>query len=258
MKLVTWNINGIRARHARVLAWVQAKRPDVLCLQELKNEDATSFFEPVRALGYEIALFGQKAYNGVAIVARGPLTDVRRGFADENADDPQARLLTATACGLRVTCAYFPNGESTTSAKFPYKLAWMARLRARLAADLGGYPESVLCGDFNVAPEDVDAHDPKVWRGKVLFTDEEKAALAAIREVGLVDVVRRVQPEGPLFTWWDYRTRGFSRDLGMRIDHVYATPRVAERVIGVDVDREERGGEQPSDHAPLTVELRDP
>lgn len=257
MKLVTWNINGIKARHTRVLAWVQAKQPDVLCLQELKNEDATSFFEPLRALGYDIALFGQKAYNGVGILSRAPLTDVRRGFADEGEVDPQARLLTATAFGLRVTCAYFPNGESTTSDKYRYKLSWMARLRARLSADLSGRPDAVLCGDFNVAPEDVDVYDPKVWRGQVLFTDEEKAALAAIRETGMVDVVRRVRPEGPLFTWWDYRMRGFPRDLGLRIDHVYATPGVAERVVSVDVDREERGGEQPSDHAPLTVELRD-
>jgi exodeoxyribonuclease III len=257
MKLVTWNINGIRARHARVLAWVQAKRPDVLCLQELKNEDATSFFEPIKALGYEVSLFGQKAYNGVAIVSRGPLADVRRGFADEGEPDPQARLLTATTLGLRVTCAYFPNGESTTSDKFRYKLSWMARLRARLAADVGGHADRVLCGDFNVAPEDVDVYDPKAWRGQVLFTDEEKAALAAIRDVGLVDVVRRVRPEGPLFTWWDYRLRGFPRDLGLRIDHVYATPSVAARVVGAEVDREERGGDQPSDHAPLTVELRD-
>ncbi len=258
MKLVTWNINGIRARHERVLAWVQAKRPDVLCLQELKNEDATSFFAPARALGYDVALFGQKAYNGVAILSRQPLADVRRGFADEGASDPQARLLTATAFGLRVMCAYFPNGESTTSEKFPYKLSWMARLRDRLAADLRDHPESVLCGDFNVAPEDVDVYDPKAWRGKVLFTDEEKAALAALRELGLVDVVRKVQPEGKLFTWWDYRLRGFPRDLGMRIDHVYATPRSAERVVAAEVDREERGGEQPSDHAPLCVEFRDP
>jgi exodeoxyribonuclease-3 len=257
MKLVTWNINGIKARNARVLAWVQAKRPDVLCLQELKNEDPTSFFEPLRALGYDIALFGQKAYNGVAILSRAPLADVRRGFADEADADPQARLLTATTFGLRVTCAYFPNGESVTSDKFRYKLSWMARLRDRLAADLRGRPDAVLCGDFNVAPEDVDVHDPKAWRGQVLFTDEEKAALAAIREAGLVDVVRRVRPEGPLFTWWDYRMRGFPRDLGLRIDHVYATPGVAERVTAVDVDREERGGEQPSDHAPLSVELRD-
>jgi exodeoxyribonuclease III len=257
MKLVTWNINGIKARHARVLAWVQAKQPDVLCLQELKNEDATSFFEPFPALGYDVALFGQKAYNGVGILSRAPLADVRRGFADEGEADPQARLLTATAFGLRVTCAYFPNGESTTSDKYRYKLSWMARLRDRLSADLSGRPDAVLCGDFNVAPEDVDVYDPKAWRGQVLFTDEEKAALAAIREAGLVDVVRRVRPEGPLFTWWDYRMRGFPRDLGLRIDHVYATPGVAERVVSAEVDREERGGEQPSDHAPLTVELRD-
>ena len=257
MKLVTWNINGIRARDARVLAWVQANRPDVLCLQELKNEDATSFFEPFRGLGYDVALYGQKAYNGVAILSREPLADVRRGFADDRDADPQARLLTATAFGLRVTCAYFPNGESTKSEKFPYKLAWMARLRDRLAADLRDHPESVLCGDFNVAPEDVDVFDPEAWRGKVLFTDEEKAALAAVRDVGFVDVVRRVRPEGKFFTWWDYRMRGFSRDLGMRIDHVYATPRIAERVVSAEVDRVERGGETPSDHAPLAVEFRD-
>ncbi|HEU4409298.1 MAG TPA: exodeoxyribonuclease III [Polyangiaceae bacterium] len=257
MKLVTWNINGIKARHARVLAWVQAKRPDVLCLQELKSEDASALFEPFRALGYDVALFGQKAYNGVGILSRQPLADVRRGFADEGESDPQARLLTATAFGLRVTCAYFPNGESTTSDKFRYKLSWMKRLRDRLAADLRERREAVLCGDFNVAPEDVDVHDPKAWRGQVLFTDEEKAALAAIREAGLVDVVRRVQPEGQLFTWWDYRMRGFPRNLGLRIDHVYATPPVAERVVAAEVDREERGGETPSDHAPLTVELRE-
>jgi exodeoxyribonuclease-3 len=258
MKLVTWNINGIRARHARVLAWVQAHRPDVLCLQELKSEDAGFPLGPYRELGYSVETYGQKAYNGVAILARAPLEDVRRGFADGAPEDPQARLLTATAFGLRVTCAYFPNGESTTSEKFPYKLSWMARLRDRLAADAAAHPARALCGDFNVAPEDVDVFDPAAWRGRVLFTDEEKAALAAIRDLGFVDVVRRVRPEGKLFTWWDYRLRGFPRDLGMRIDHVYATPQVAERATGAEADRVERGGETPSDHAPLTVELRDP
>ncbi len=262
MKLATWNVNSIRARHERVLAWVEANRPDVLCLQELKAEDEKFPAADYRALGYEIATFGEKTYNGVAILARGPLGEVERGFAD-GAGDPQARFLAATAAtaataagGVRVMCAYAPNGEAVGSEKFAYKLAWFERLRAYLAARVRPGSAAVLCGDLNVAPEPIDVHDPALWEGRVLYSAEERAALArAVGAAGLVDVIRRLHPEDRIYTWWDYRQLAFPRNLGLRIDHVLATPALAARATAARVDREARKGKLPSDHAPVVVEL---
>jgi len=250
MHVATWNVNSIRAREERVLAWLAATKPDVLCLQELKVVDAKFPREPVEALGYHVETHGQPTYNGVAILSREPLADVDRGFGDDDPDD-HARFIAATTCGVRVMCAYVPNGQAPDSPKFQYKLRWFERLGAYLGSRLDPTTAALLCGDFNVAPADLDVHDPVAWEGHVLCTHEERAALGRVMDGRLVDVVRRVHPDTQLFSWWDYRQLGFPKNRGLRIDHIVATPPLAERVTDAGVDREARKGKQPSDHAPV-------
>jgi exodeoxyribonuclease-3 len=256
--IATWNVNSLKAREARVLAWLEANRPDVLCLQELKIEDGKFPASALRAIGYEAAVFGQRTYNGVAILSRTPLLEIEKGFAD-GVDDPQARLIAATtAGGIRVVSLYVPNGERVGSEKFTYKLSWFERLRDWLVKQLsarGANPALALCGDFNVAPDLIDVHDPVVWEGRVLFSQEERAALARLREVGLTDLVRHLNPETVVFTWWDYRMLSFPRNYGLRIDHILVTPDLAARARSARVDRDARKGKLPSDHAPVVVGL---
>jgi exodeoxyribonuclease-3 len=258
LKLATWNVNSIRARQDRVCAWVDANRPDVLCLQEVKVEDDKFPIEPFQALGYEIAVFGQRTYNGVAILARAPLADLERGFGDDP-EDRDARFLSATtAGGVRVVSVYVPNGQAVGSEKFAYKLVWLDRFRRYLASRLRSESRMAIAGDFNIAPEPIDVHDPARWEGHVLFSIPEREALARLTaETGLVDVVRRLHPGDPLFTWWDYRQLSFPRNHGLRIDHVLATPALAAAATAAKVDREARKGKQPSDHAPVVVEFAD-
>ncbi len=256
MKLATWNVNSIRARLERVIAWIEAHRPDVLCLQETKVSDDVFPADELRALGYELAFHGQRTYNGVAILSRTPLTDVVRGFGD-GADDAQARLIAATTAGVRIMSVYVPNGESVGSEKFAYKLGWMERLRRYVAAQATPAMPAVLCGDFNVAPAPLDVYDPVAWDGHVLFSAEERAALARIVESGLVDLVRTMHPTEPMFTWWDYRMLAFPKGRGLRIDHLLVTPALAARAGASGVDRESRKGKQPSDHAAVWAEFRD-
>ena len=255
MKVATWNVNSIRARREHVMDWLDAAQPDVLCLQELKMTEAEFPFDEVRESGYEAAVLGQKTYNGVAILSRHPLDDVERGLGDDD-EDPQARLISARVEGVRVISAYFPNGGEVGSDKYAYKLRWMARLRQMLDARFdAGTDQVALCGDFNVAPWDDDIGRPAEWRESVLACDEVRAALDGVASFGLQDVVRPFHPQGEVFSWWDYRGRGFERGNGLRIDHIYCTPALASRTIGAVVDRKERGRKSPSDHAPVMVEF---
>jgi exodeoxyribonuclease-3 len=255
MKVATWNVNSIRARRQHVIDWLDAARPDVLCLQELKVTEEDFPFANIEELGYEAAVFGQKTYNGVAILSRYPLHEVERGLLDHE-DDPQARLIGANIEGVHVLSAYFPNGGDVTSEKFGYKLEWMARLRRRLDQRFDPDSDQVaLCGDFNVAPFDDDIGFPDQWRSSVLACDEARDALEEISSFGLYDVVRPFHPQGGVFSWWDYRGRGFERGNGLRIDHVYCTRKLADRAIGAVIDRAERARKSPSDHAPVMVEL---
>lgn len=256
MKLATWNLNSIRARRERLLRWLERHPVEVLCLQELKVTDADFPRDELREAGYEAAVYGQRAYNGVAILSRETPGDVERGLGDED-DDDAARLIAARVAGLRVVSAYFPNGGAIGSDKWRYKLEWMRRLAAWLARRCDPEEPLVLCGDFNVAPEARDVHDPAVWEGTVLFHPEAREALERIRAFGLVDLFRRHRNEAGLFSWWDYRMLGFQKGRGLRIDHVWGTRPVAERSLGAEIDREERKGKQPSDHAPVVVELAD-
>ncbi len=255
MKIATYNVNSIRMRVDRVLEWCKRVQPDVLCMQELKLEDAKFPGVEFAALGYEVCTFGQKTYNGVAMISKLPLTDVERGFGDE-VEDPQARFLAATtANGVRIASVYVPNGQAVGTPKFTYKLAWLERWRAYLAERVKRDGLFAVCGDFNIAPDPEDVYDPLAWQGRCLFTLEERAALARVREVGFVDVVRQLHPTGQLFSYWDYQMLAFPRNKGLRIDHVYATPALAARAKTLLVDRDMRKGKQPSDHIPVMIDF---
>jgi exodeoxyribonuclease-3 len=250
-------VNSIRARQLRVVEWLRENRPDVLCLQELKARDEQFPAGVFRELGYEAAVFGQRAYNGVAVLSRVPLEDIERGFGD-GVDDPEARFIAATtAGGVRVMSIYVPNGESVGSEKYAWKLAWCERLHAYLAARLEPGSPVAICGDMNVAPAPIDVHDPELWEGRVLFSGEERAAFGRLIKLGLVDLLRHLHPELVAYSWWDYRQLAFPRNRGLRIDHILVTPALAERARSIGVDRDARKGKQASDHAPVVAEFGD-
>ena len=255
MKVATWNVNSIRARRQHVVDWLDAAQPDVLCLQELKVSEGDFPYEEIKDCGYESVVFGQKTYNGVAILSRRPMSNVVPDLGDSE-DDPQARLISAEVDGLTIISAYFPNGGEVGSDKFEYKLRWIGRLRDALGKRFDPDADQVaLCGDFNVAPFDDDIGRPAEWRSSVLACDAVRDALTELASFGLQDVFRAFHPSGGVFSWWDYRGRGFERGNGLRIDHVYCTSKLAERTIGAIVDREERARNSPSDHAPVVVEF---
>ena len=254
MKLVTWNINSIRARTDRLLGWIAAEKPDVLCLQETKVEDAGFPVEALRKAGYEVATFGQRSYNGVAILSRTPLADVTRGLGDDVPDD-EARLISARVGDLRIVNVYVPNGQDLASEKFPYKLAWYRRLRAYLDRTAKPDEALVLCGDFNVTADDRDVWSPEKWAGQIHCSAEERAALAHVVAFGLVDLFRKHHPDGGVYSWWDYRGVSFFKNQGLRIDHILATPSVAARCTACTIDRNARKGQDASDHAPVSATL---
>jgi len=255
VKLVTWNVNSIRQRLERLLALLARHAPDVICLQETKVVDGDFPAAALRAAGYASAFAGQKSYNGVAILAKTEPDAVARGFRD-GADDEQARLLSATIEGVRVICAYVPNGQALGTDKYAYKLEWFERLRKLLERESDPTRPLALVGDFNVAPADMDVHDPEAWRGQVLCSDPERAALQRVVDWGLVDAFRARYPERVAFTWWDYRELGFPKNRGLRIDHVLLTQPLVAKLEDVVIDREERKGKGASDHAPVIASLR--
>jgi exodeoxyribonuclease III len=250
VKLATWNVNSVRAREERLLAFLERQQPDVVCLQELKVSEAEFPLDALERAGYRAAVFGQRTYNGVAILSRAELDEVERGLG-EAIDDGQARLIRARTLGVRVLCAYFPNGQVVGSPKYEYKLAWMRALGEHLRRHHDPAEPLALCGDFNVAPDERDVDRPDEWKDSVLCHADARAALEEIRAWGLLDVFRRHHQEGGLYTWWDYRMLGFPKNNGLRIDHVWATPPLARRSTAAEVDRDERKGKRPSDHAPL-------
>jgi exodeoxyribonuclease-3 len=251
VKLATWNINSIRAREARLAAWLDRERPDVLCLQETKTEDAGFPVELVRKAGYDVVTYGQKSYNGVAICARSPMTDVVRGLDD----DEDARLIAATVGGIRVIDVYVPNGGDLTSEKYPYKLAWYRRLRALLDRTAKPDQPLIVCGDMNVTSDDLDVCAPDKWRGQIHCSEPERAALRELTAFGLVDVFRKLNPAGGVYSWWDYRGVAFFKNQGLRIDFIFATEVVAARATSARIDRDARKGQDASDHAPVIVEI---
>jgi len=254
MKLATWNVNSLRVRLPQLLDWLRDAQPDVVCLQELKLEDARFPSEEVAAAGYRAAFSGQKTYNGVAILARVAPADVQAGmpaFADE-----QKRVIAATVDGVRIVCLYAPNGQAVGSDKYEYKLRWYAALRDWLDAELQQHPRLAVLGDLNIAPEDRDVHDPKAWEGQVLVSEAERAAFRALLGLGLNDSFRLFAQPDKSFSWWDYRMMGFRRNAGLRIDHILLSPELVPRCAACSIDKGPRRLERPSDHTPVIAELR--
>jgi len=254
MKIATWNVNSIRARKERAWAWLDQHSPEVVCLQETKVVDDAFPLEELREHGYEAVIHGQKTYNGVAILSRLPLADEAKGFGDDVADE-QARLIAATVAGIRVISAYVPNGKEVGHEKYEYKLAWLERLHSYLERNCDPSQPVVLCGDFNVAPDDRDVWDPALWAGGILCSDAERAALQKIVDWGLTDAFRQHHQEGGLYSWWDYRQLGFPKGRGLRIDFAFISQPLIDRCTEAVIDREARKGKQPSDHAPVVITL---
>ena len=253
MKLAAWNVNSLKVRLPHLTDWLARTQADVVCLQELKLEDAKFPRAELEAAGYHAAFSGQKTYNGVAILARGAVADVSTGipgFADDH-----RRVIAATVDGVRVVCVYCPNGQAVGSDKYAYKLRWFAALKVYLATELQNHAELAVAGDFNVAPEDRDVHDPKAWEGQVLVSDAERAALRELTDLGLKDSFRLFEQPEKSFSWWDYRMMGFRRNAGLRIDHVLVTAALAQRCVASSIDKAPRKLERPSDHAPVIAEF---
>jgi len=254
VKLATWNVNSLKVRLPQLLEWLAASKPDFVCLQETKLEDAKFPAAELQAAGYQCAFAGQKTYNGVAILSRAPLAEVSTGipgFADE-----QKRVIAATADGVRVICLYAPNGQAIGSDKYEYKLRWYEALRAWLADELARHPRLAVLGDLNVAPEDRDVHDPKLWEGQVHVSEAERTAWRALLEIGLKDAFRLFEQPEKSFSWWDYRMGAFRRNAGLRIDHILLSAPAAQSCATCFIDKDPRKAERPSDHAPVTAELR--
>lgn len=251
MRVASWNVNSLKVRLPQVLDWIEANAPDVLGLQETKLVDAAFPVEAIRDAGYEASFSGQPTYNGVALLSRSVPAEVITSL--DGLDDPQRRVLGATIDGVRILNLYVPNGQAVGSEKYAYKLAWLEALRAHLGMELARHERVIVMGDFNIAPEDRDVHDPAEWAGKVLCSAPERAALAGILELGFVDTFRLFeQPEG-VYSWWDYRAAGFRRNRGLRIDLVLASQPLAGNCRRAWVDIEPRRNERPSDHAPAVA-----
>ena len=252
MKIATWNVNSIRSRLDRLLQWLVKMEPDVVCLQELKANDEAFPYEPIREAGYHAAVHGQKTYNGVAILSRSEPVDVECGLGD-GVDDPQARLIAAKVDEVHIISAYVPNGQSVGSEKWTYKLQWMRRLRHYLERRFDSSIPLLLCGDFNVARDDLDVATPAQWAETVLCHQDGRHALEDIVQWGLTDVFRKHHPEGGIYSWWDYRMLAFPKNDGLRLDYIFATEPMATRCTRAEIDRDERKGKKPSDHAPVVA-----
>ncbi len=255
MRIVSWNINSLRKRQDRLLAWLADGKPDIVCLQETKCTDEQFPQLELRAAGYHAAFHGQKSYNGVAIFSKIEPQEIRATLCDEDAD-PQARVIAATIGGMRVFSVYAPNGQAVGSPAYEYKLKWYERLGSCLRAHENTAGDLIVCGDFNVAPRDEDVHDPVLWRGAIMCSDGERAALEGLcAGGGLVDTLRLHRKETGLFTWWDYRMLSFPKNRGLRIDAVLASRSAAAKCTDAGIDREMRKGKEPSDHAPIWAEF---
>ena len=254
MRVATWNVNSVRARLPRLVSWLQTQKPDVVCLQEIKCQDEQFPREAIEELGYQTATFGQKTYNGVAILARQRIESVERGLLDEH-EDTESRVIAATVGDLIVANVYVVNGQEVGADRYHYKLAWMDRLRNFVHRRFRHTEKFVVAGDFNVTFDDRDVYDPEGWREKILCSTPERDALARVMECGLKDSFRKFHDTGGHYTWWDFRTMGFKRGHGLRIDHLLMSPAAFDACETVEIDLEARGGEKPSDHAPVIATL---
>jgi exodeoxyribonuclease-3 len=254
MKIVSWNINSLRKRQERLLAWLAQEQPDIVCLQETKCTDEQFPELALRAAGYHSAFHGQKSYNGVAILSRVAVQDVRASLCDEE-EDPQARVIAATIGSVRVYSIYAPNGQAVGSPAYEYKLKWYGRLQKCLREKESGAQHLAVCGDFNVAPKDEDVYDPELWRGAIMCSAGERTAFEQLCGSVLTDTLRIHHPEAGLFSWWDYRMLAFPMNRGLRIDAILANEALAARCTAGGIDREMRKGKETSDHAPVWAEF---
>ena len=253
MKLATWNVNSLKVRLPQVLQWLHDNPVDILCLQETKLTDDRFPVMEIKAAGYHATFTGQKTYNGVAILSRKPLSDVVKNnplFPDE-----QQRLIAGTCDNVRIVCAYVPNGQVVDSEKYRYKLEWLNAWRQWLEREKAAHPYIVLTGDYNIAPDDRDVHDPKVWKDGILVSEPERAAFHALLETGFVDAFRLFEQPERTFSWWDYRQMAFVRNRGLRIDHILLSGPLASRCRSCTIDKTPRTWKQPSDHTPVLAEL---
>ncbi len=253
MKLATWNVNSLAVRLPQVLDWLAAHQPDVLCLQETKLTDDKFPHQDFTAAGYQAQWFGQKTYNGVALLSRSEATDIVKNIP--GLDDPQARVLAGTVHGVRVIGAYVPNGQAPDSDKFEYKMRWLVALHAWVAQQAALHPALALLGDYNIAPEDRDVYDPVAWAGQILCTPAERAHFRALVGLGLHDAFRLFEQAPKSWSWWDYRNLAFRKNQGLRIDHILLSEALRARVQACEIDKAPRKNERPSDHAPVMVTL---
>lgn len=253
MKIVTWNVNSLRVRLGQLSDWVQLEKPDIVCLQETKVEDAYFPEGLLLEMGYHSAFAGQKTYNGVAILSRWPMKNIRTDLAGY--EDDQKRFIAATINDLRLVNLYVPNGSEVGTDKYRYKLSWLANMRSILEQELSSHSSLVVVGDFNIAPSDADVYDPDAWAGKVLCSDSEREAYELMLDLGLHDCLKHFSKGQAGYTWWDYRTNAFRRDQGLRIDHILVSSALYSFCTDCHVERSLRALDRPSDHAPVVVEI---
>ena len=254
MLLATWNVNSILARLPHVMRWLDSVQPDVICMQETKCTDDKFPTLLFQERGYQCQLFGQASYNGVAILTRETCETRHRGYPDDD-ETAQSRLITTNVNGIDIVNVYIPNGQAVGSEKYAFKLAWMQRLHDFFANHYDPKTPVLLCGDFNVAPDERDVHDVRLWNGRIMFSEGEHAALQHIKDWGFTDSFRLHTEDGGHFTWWDYRAGAFRRNLGLRIDHVWISEPLVSRSVRTWIDLEPRKWEKPSDHAPVLAEF---
>lgn len=260
VRIATFNINGVKARLPRLLEWLDAFNPDVACLQEIKSVDETFPRLEFEERGWHLETHGQKSFNGVALLSRTPIEDVKRGLdgtdGEPDPENPQARYIEGTVSGVRIASIYLPNGNPQPGPKFDFKLGWMRRLAARAEALLATEQPVVLAGDYNVIPEDRDCHDPAAWVGDALVQPESRGGLNRLINLGYMDAIRHIHPSATKYSYWDYQRGAWQRDHGIRIDHLLLSPQAADRLADADVDRTPRGAEKASDHTPVWIELK--
>lgn len=255
MKIATWNVNSLNVRLPHVLDWLETEKPDLLCLQETKQEDSKFNYDALKAAGYHAIHNGQKTYNGVAILSPHELSDIQLDIPDF--EDPQKRIIAATMNNVRYINAYMPNGQSVDSDKYHYKMRWLAALTEWLQSEITRYPKLALLGDYNIAPKDQDCHDPEKWVGDILVSPRERDAFKGFLDLGLHDSFRLFPQADKSFSWWDYRGGGFRRNHGMRIDHILITDALKQVATSCYIDKEPRTLERPSDHTPVILEFTD-
>lgn len=254
MRVATWNVNSVRARLPRLLEFLEREKPDVVCLQEIKCQDEQFPLEMIQDAGYQCATFGQKTYNGVAFLSKRKIEDVRRGM-DDGAEDVEARVMSVTVEDLMLIGVYVVNGQQVGADRYHYKLAWLERLREYVRTQFSMEEKVIVLGDFNVTFDDRDVYDPDLWREKILCSTPERQALSRVMECGLQDGFRKFHEDAGHHTWWDFRTMGFRRGQGLRIDHLLMSPPAYDAATDVKIDLVSRGGEKPSDHAPVLITL---